>query len=41
MLAKMWTKGNLSVLLVGMHTRAVSVENCMVFPPKAKEATAF
>ena len=37
----MWRKGNPSALLVGMQTGAVTVENSMEFPQKAKNGTAF
>ena len=37
----MWTKGNLSELLVGMQTDAATVENSMKFPQKTKDGTAF
>ena len=40
-LVRMRRKGNPSVLLAGMQTGAVSVENRMVFPQKTKDATAF
>ena len=37
----MQRKGNPSTLLVGMQTRAATVENNMEFPQKTKNGTAF
>ena len=37
----MWRKGNLSALLVGMQTGAVTVENSMEFPQKTKNGMPF
>ena len=39
-LERMWKKGNPSVLLVGMQSGAVTVENNMEFPQKTKNGTA-
>ena len=36
MLARMWIKGNLLVLLVGMQTGAASLENSVEVPQKIK-----
>ena len=41
MLARLWRKGNLSTLLVGMQTGEATVENSMEFPQKTKNGTAF
>ena len=41
MLARLWTKGDPSALLVGMQTGAGTVENSMEFSQKAKNGTAF
>ena len=40
MLERMWRKGNLSALLVGMQTGEATVENSMEFPQKTKNGTA-
>ena len=40
MLERMRRKGNLSTLLVVMHTGEVAVENSMEFPQKTKNGTA-
>ena len=40
-LAKLWRKGNLNALLVGMQTGETTVENSMEFPQKTKNGTAF
>ena len=40
-LARLWRKGNYSMLLVAMHTGAATVENRMEFPQKTKNRTAF
>ena len=40
MLARLWTKGNPSALLVGMQTGAATVENSMEFPQKTKNGIA-
>ena len=40
MLESMQRKGNLSALLVGMHTGEATVENSMEFPQKTKNGTA-
>ena len=37
----MWRKRNLSTLLVGRQTDAVTVENSVKFPQKTKHGTAF
>ena len=39
--ARLWRKGNPSVLLVGMQTDAASVKNSMESPQKTKNGTAF
>ena len=41
MLERMWRKGNLSTLLVGMQTGEATVENSMEIPQKSKNGTAF
>ena len=41
MLARLWRKENPSALLVGIQTGAATVENCMEFPQKTKNGTAF
>ena len=41
MLERMWRKGDLRALLVGMQTGAATVENSMGFPQKTKNETAF
>ena len=40
MLARLWTKGDPSALLVGMPTGADPVENSMEFAQKTKNGTA-
>ena len=40
MLERMWRKGTLSTLLVGMQTGEATVENSMEFPQKSKNGTA-
>ena len=40
-LARLWRKGTLSALLVGMQTRVATVENSMEFPDKTKNGSAF
>ena len=40
-LVGMRKKGNSSVLLVGIQTIAITVENSMEFPHKTKDGTAF
>ena len=40
-LARLWRKGNLSTLLVGVQTVAATVENSMEFPQKTKNGIAF
>ena len=40
-LARLWTKGNPSTLLVGMQTGVVTVENTVEFSQKFKNGTAF
>ena len=40
-LERMWRKKNSSTLLVEMETVATPVENCMEFPQKTKNGTAF
>ena len=40
MLARLWRKGNPSILLVAMQTGTVTVENSMEFPPKTENGTA-
>ena len=40
-LERMWKKRDLSALLVGMQTRAATVENSMEFPQKTKKGTTF
>ena len=41
MLVRMWSKGNLSTLLLGRQTGAAIVENSMEFPQETKNGTAF
>ena len=41
MLARLWRKGNPSVLLVGMQTGAATVESSMEFPQKVKNELPF
>ena len=41
MLARVWRKGNLLALLVGMQTGAASLENSMEFPQKVKNRTTY
>ena len=41
MLERLWGKGNLSTLLVGMQTGAAIVENSMEFPQKLKMELPF
>ena len=41
MLERMWRKGNLSALLVGMQTGEATVENSMEFSQKIKNGTVF
>ena len=41
MLARMWQKGNPHVLLVEMHTGAVTVESIVKLPQKIKNGAAF
>ena len=41
MLERLWRKGALSALLVGMQTGEATVENSMEFPQKTKNGTAF
>ena len=40
-LVRLWRKGNPRILLVGMQTDAVTVENSMEFSQKTKNGTAF
>ena len=40
-LERLWRKGNPSALLVGVQTGAATVENCIEFPQKTKNRTAF
>ena len=40
-LARLWKKGNPSILLVGMQTGAATVENSMEFPQKIKMELPF
>ena len=40
-LARLWRKGYLSALLVGMQTGTATVENSMEFSQKTKNGTAF
>ena len=37
MLTRLWRKGNLSTLLVGMQTGAATMENSMEFPQNTKD----
>ena len=39
-LTRLWRKGNLSALSVGMKTGAATEENSMEFPQKTKNGTA-
>ena len=39
-LTRMWRKGNLSALLVGMQTGAATVESSMELPQRIKNGTA-
>ena len=39
MLVRMWRKGNPFILLVGMQTGAVALENSVEFPQKIKNRT--
>ena len=41
MLARMWRKGNPSLLLVGMQTGAAIVENSVEFPQRLKMELPF
>ena len=41
MLTGRWRKWNTSTQLVGMQTGAATVENCLEFPQKTKNGTAF
>ena len=41
MLARIWRKGKLSTLSVGMQTGAATMENSMEFPQKTKNGTDF
>ena len=41
MLERVWRKGDPSTLLVGMQTGVATMENCMEFPQKTKNGTAF
>ena len=38
---RLWRKGNLSALLVGMQTGTATVENSMEFIQKSENGTAF
>ena len=40
MLVRMWRKGNLGALLVGMYIGTVTMENSMEVPQKIKNKTA-
>ena len=40
-LVRMWRKGNIFELLVGMQTSAVTVESSMEIPQKIKSGSAF
>ena len=40
-LVRLWRKGNLRALLVGMETGEAAVENSVEFPQKTKNGTAF
>ena len=39
MLARMWRKGKLCTLLVGMEIGTATIENSMEFPQKTKDRT--
>ena len=41
MLVRLWRKGKLSALLVGMKIGASTLENSIEFPQKTKDGTAF
>ena len=41
MLARIWVKGNLSTLLVGLKIGAATIENSMEFPQKTKTNISF